>query len=170
MNIGEAAHASGVSAKMVRYYESIGLIRPALRTENGYRVYEDHDVHTLRFIRRARSLGFSLEETAELLALWSDKSRASGDVKAIALNHVKELETKIAELDAMRRTLQHLASCCQGNDRPDCPILDDMARTASNGGSSPPDDRVSFQRPAAERRQRAAGSGRRSQAHRNSSR
>lgn len=168
MNIGEAAHASGVSAKMVRYYERIGLIRPALRTGNGYRVYEDHDVHTLRFIRRARGLGFSLEETAELLALWSDKSRASGDVKAIALNHVKDLETKIAELDAMRRTLQHLASCCQGNDRPDCPILDDFARVASSGRLSP--DEVSSQRPAAERRERAAGSGSRTQAQRNSSR
>ena len=159
MNIGEAAHASGVSAKMVRYYEGIGLIRPALRTGSGYRVYDDGDVHTLRFIRRARSLGFSLDETAELLALWSDKSRASGDVKAIALNHVKELETKIAGLDAMRRTLQHLASCCQGNDRPDCPILDDIARAAPNGGSSRPADQVCAMQPVAERRKRAARSG-----------
>jgi Cu(I)-responsive transcriptional regulator len=127
MNIGEAARVSGVSAKMVRYYESIGLIRPVTRTQSGYRVYGDDDVHALRFIRRARSLGFSVDETSQLLALWHDKSRASADVKAFALKHVAELETKIAELQAMSRTLQHLASHCHGNDRPDCPILDDLA-------------------------------------------
>ncbi|WP_342359288.1 Cu(I)-responsive transcriptional regulator [Terrarubrum flagellatum] len=131
MNIGEAAAASGVSAKMLRYYESIGLIRAATRTESGYRVYGDEDVHTLRFIRRARGLGFSIEETSELLALWRDKSRASADVKQFALKHVRDLEAKIAELESMRRTLQHLAGACHGDHRPDCPILDDMANTGS---------------------------------------
>ncbi len=128
MNIGEAAAASGVSAKMLRYYESIGLIEAPARSASGYRSYGTADVHTLRFIKRARSLGFSLEETAELLALWRDKGRASADVKAFALKHVGELETKIAELQSMVRTLKHLASCCQGDERPDCPILDDLAR------------------------------------------
>jgi MerR family copper efflux transcriptional regulator len=128
MNIGEAAATSGVSAKMLRYYESIGLIAAPARSASGYRSYGAADVHTLRFIKRARSLGFSLEETAELLALWRDKGRASADVKAFALKHVEELEAKIAELEAMVRTLKHLASCCQGDERPDCPILDDLAR------------------------------------------
>jgi MerR family copper efflux transcriptional regulator len=127
MNIGEAAQASGISAKMVRYYESIGLIRPALRTESGYRVYNDDDVHTLRFIRRARNLGFSIEETSELLALWRDKTRANSDVKSLALRHLKELEAKIEELQAMCQTLHHLASHCHGDGRPDCPILEDLA-------------------------------------------
>jgi MerR family copper efflux transcriptional regulator len=131
MNIGEAALASGISAKMVRYYESIGLIRPASRTESGYRVYSEEDIHTLRFIRRARGLGFSIEETAALLALWRDKSRTSADVKSFALKHVKELEAKIEELQAMCRTLRHLASHCHGDDRPDCPILDDIASVES---------------------------------------
>jgi Cu(I)-responsive transcriptional regulator len=136
MNIGEAAQAAGVSAKMLRYYEKIGLIRPAARTESGYRVYSDEDVHTLRFIRRSRGLGFSIEETAELLALWRDKSRASADVKSFALRHVRELEAKIDELQAMCRTLKHLASHCHGDGRPDCPILDDMAavRVGDAGG------------------------------------
>lgn len=128
MNIGDAAQASGLSAKMVRYYESIGLIEPALRTESGYRVYGEEDIHTLRFIRRARRLGFSIEETSELLALWRDKTRASADVKSFALNHVRELERKIEELQAMCRTLTHLASHCQGDERPECPILDDIAK------------------------------------------
>jgi Cu(I)-responsive transcriptional regulator len=130
MNIGEAAAASGVSAKMLRYYESIGLIAAPARSASGYRSYGAADVHTLRFIKRARSLGFSLEETAELLALWRDKGRASADVKAFALKHVAELETKIDELQSMVRTLRHLASCCQGDERPECPILDDLAREA----------------------------------------
>jgi Cu(I)-responsive transcriptional regulator len=136
MNIGEAAQASGISAKMVRYYERIGLIRPATRTESGYRVYNDEDVHTLRFIRRSRGLGFSIEETSELLALWRDKSRASADVKSFALKHVKELEAKIDELQAMCRTLRHLASNCHGDGRPDCPILDDMAAVSAGDAKS----------------------------------
>ena len=127
MNIGEASHASGVSAKMIRYYESVGLVRPATRTESNYRVYGDDEVHVLRFIRRARTLGFSVEETSTLLDLWQDKSRASGEVKDIATGHIKALEAKIDELQGMVRTLKHLAHCCSGDNRPDCPILDDLA-------------------------------------------
>ncbi|MCZ4344788.1 Cu(I)-responsive transcriptional regulator [Devosia sp. J2-20] len=127
MNIGEAANASGVSAKMIRYYESIGLIRPPHRTDSNYRVYGSDEVHVLRFIKRSRTLGFSVEETATLLSLWQDKSRASGEVKEVAVSHITALETKIDELQAMVKTLKHLAHCCTGNDRPDCPILDDLA-------------------------------------------
>jgi len=127
MNIGEAANASGVSAKMIRYYESIGLIRPPQRTDSNYRVYGSDEVHVLRFIKRSRTLGFSVEETATLLSLWQDKSRASGEVKEVAVSHITALETKIDELQAMVKTLKHLAHCCTGNDRPDCPILDDLA-------------------------------------------
>lgn len=130
MNIGEAANRSGVSAKMIRYYESIGLINPPPRTAAQYRVYADDDVHTLRFVRRSRDLGFSLEETRELLALWRDKSRASADVKALAMAHVRELEEKAAELKAMADTLRHLATHCHGDHRPDCPILADFAATS----------------------------------------
>lgn len=127
MNIGEAAAGSGVSAKMIRYYESIGLIGPAARSAARYRVYGEDELHTLRFIRRARDLGFSLEETRDLLALWRDRSRASADVKALATAHIRELEAKAAELQAMADTLRHLAAHCHGNDRPDCPILNDLA-------------------------------------------
>ena len=127
MNIGEASLASGVSAKMIRYYESIGLIRAPLRTESNYRVYGADEVHVLRFVKRARTLGFSVEETATLLGLWQDKSRASGEVKQIATGHIAALETKIAELQGMVKTLKHLAHCCGGDNRPDCPILDDLA-------------------------------------------
>jgi Cu(I)-responsive transcriptional regulator len=127
MNIGEAAQASGVSAKMIRYYEEIGLIAPATRSQGNYRVYADQDVHTLQFIRRARSLGFSIKETEHLLSLWRDKSRASGEVKAIARRHVGELEGKITALQEMAATLRHLADCCAGDHRPDCPILNDLA-------------------------------------------
>ena len=129
MNIGEAATRSGVSAKMIRYYESIGLITAPARTAAQYRVYADDDVHTLRFVRRSRDLGFSLEETRELLALWRDKSRASADVKNLAMAHVRELEEKAAELKAMADTLRHLATHCHGDHRPDCPILADFAAT-----------------------------------------
>lgn len=127
MNIGQAAEQSGVSAKMIRYYEQIGLIPPPGRTDSNYRVYSADEVHVLRFIKRARTLGFSVEETATLLALWQDKSRASAEVKEIANSHISALETKIAELEGMVKTLRHLAHCCQGNNRPDCPILDDLA-------------------------------------------
>ncbi|MBL0373861.1 Cu(I)-responsive transcriptional regulator [Rhizobium sp. KVB221] len=128
MNIGDVARQSGVSAKMIRYYESIGLIPEAGRSESGYRNYGTNDVHTLRFIRRARDLGFTVEQMGDLLALWNDRSRASAEVKKIALDHVAILESKIAELQAMARTLGYLANHCQGNDRPDCPILDDLAQ------------------------------------------
>jgi MerR family transcriptional regulator, copper efflux regulator len=127
MNIGDAAAASGVSAKMIRYYESIGLLPPARRSDAGYRLYDEDDVHSLSFIRRARDLGFSVEQIGELLALWHDQSRASGDVKRIALDHVDELEQKIRTMRAMVRTLKHLASTCHGDDRPNCPIIDTLA-------------------------------------------
>ena len=127
MNIGEASSATGVSAKMIRYYESIGLIRAPLRTESNYRVYSSDEVHTLRFVKRARTLGFSVEETATLLGLWQDKDRASAEVKDIATGHIAALETKIVELQSMVKTLKHLAHCCGGDNRPDCPILDDLA-------------------------------------------
>ena len=126
-NIGEAASRSGVSAKMVRHYESLGLLPEVARTDAGYRQYTDSNVHTLRFIRRARDLGFSMAEIAELLKLWQNKRRASADVKHIALAHVADLERRIAEMAAMKQTLQHLAHCCQGNSRPDCPILTELA-------------------------------------------
>jgi Cu(I)-responsive transcriptional regulator len=127
MNIGQAAHASGVSAKMIRYYESIGLIAPRARTDAGYRVYGDREVHALRFVRQARRLGFSVIDIRRLLALWDDRSRASAEVKSIALDHVAELDQRIAELTAMRDTLAHLAAHCHGDDRPDCPIIEHLA-------------------------------------------
>lgn len=128
MNIGEASAASGVSAKMIRYYEGIGLIRAASRTGSGYRIYGDDDVHTLRFIRAARDLGFSVEQIEELLALWRDRSRASANVKRVALRHIEELEQKARELHNMAETLRHLADHCRGDQRPHCPIIDSLAR------------------------------------------
>lgn len=127
MNIGDAASASGVSAKMIRHYESIGLIGAARRTEAGYRVYARQDVQVLQFIHRARVLGFSLDQIRELLALWQDKDRASADVRALARAHIEDLNRKIAEMEAMRRTLERLAASCHGDSRSDCPILDDLA-------------------------------------------
>ncbi|WP_019905274.1 Cu(I)-responsive transcriptional regulator [Methylobacterium sp. 77] len=127
VTIGEAARATGVSAKMIRYYEETGLLPPARRTEAGYRVYGEEDLHTLRFVRRARDLGFSVEDIAGLLALWQDRGRASAQVKAMALQHVGDLRLRIAELEAMARTLTTLADHCSGDSRPDCPILDDLA-------------------------------------------
>ena len=126
-NIGEAAARSGVSAKMVRHYESLGLMPKVHRTESGYRQYTGNDVHTLRFIRRARDLGFSMAEIAELLKLWQNKRRASADVKRIALAHADDLRRRIEEMEAMKRTLERLADCCHGDHRPDCPILDELA-------------------------------------------
>jgi Cu(I)-responsive transcriptional regulator len=126
LNIGQAAARSGVSAKMVRHYESLGLLPRVARTEAGYRQYGEREVHTLRFIRRARDLGFSMPEIAELLRLWQDRRRASASVKRIALGHIAELDRRMAELAQMRRTLSHLADCCQGDERPDCPILDEL--------------------------------------------
>ncbi len=127
MNIGEAAAQSGVSAKMVRHYESLGLLPNVPRTDSGYRQYGEKEVHTLRFIRRARDLGFSMAEIAELLKLWQNRRRASADVKRIAMAHVADLERRMAEMNAMKQTLQQLASCCHGDHRPDCPILDELA-------------------------------------------
>ena len=130
VDIGEAAHASGVSAKMIRHYEEIGLVPPAGRTAAGYRVYGAADVHRLRFVKRARDLGFSMDEIAKLLTLWNDRRRKSSEVKRLAMRHVAELERKIAELESMRGTLMQLVHHCHGNERPDCPILDDLARPA----------------------------------------
>lgn len=127
MNIGQAAARSGVSAKMVRHYESLGLLPTVARTDAGYRQYGDAEVHTLRFVRRARELGFSMVEIAELLKLWQNRRRASRDVKRIAEVHIQDLDRRIAEMTAMRRTLERLADCCHGDQRPDCPILDELA-------------------------------------------
>jgi Cu(I)-responsive transcriptional regulator len=123
VKIGKAAAASGVSERMIRHYEKIGLVAPAARRDSGYRDYDERDVHTLRFVARARDLGFSVEEIGKLLALWNDRSRASADVKALALARAAELERKERSLHEMRRTLEHLAASCHGDDRPDCPIL-----------------------------------------------
>jgi len=128
MNIGQAAAASAVSAKMIRHYEQLGLLPKAPRTDAGYRQYDDASVHTLRFIRRARDLGFSMKEIAALLALWRNRRRASAEVKRIALAHASDLQRRIDEMQAMRRTLEHLAHSCHGDERPECPILDDLAR------------------------------------------
>jgi Cu(I)-responsive transcriptional regulator len=128
MNIGQAARETGVSAKMIRYYESIGLVPAVLRTESGYRIYASSDVHTLRFIKRARSLGFSTEQVEELLILWRDKRRSSAHVKALVRAHIDELEIKIAEIQGIADTLEYLARHCHGDHRPECPIMDDFSR------------------------------------------
>jgi MerR family transcriptional regulator, copper efflux regulator len=128
MNIGQAAALSGVSAKMVRHYEALGLLPRIARTDAGYRQYGDNEVHTLRFIRRARDLGFSMAEIGELLKLWQNRRRASADVRQIAERHVADLERRIAEMAAMKRTLQHLVHCCRGDERPECPIMDELAQ------------------------------------------
>lgn len=127
INIGEAARRSGVSAKMVRHYEDLGLLGAVARSDAGYRRYADRDVHTLRFIRRARDLGFGMAEIRTLLQLWQNRRRASADVKRIALAHADDLDRRIGEMTTMKTTLLRLASGCQGNERPDCPILDELA-------------------------------------------
>lgn len=134
MNVGAAAEASGVSPKMIRYYEEIGVLPAPRRLANGYRVFGEHDVHTLRFIRRARDLGFPVEQIRHLVALWRDRSRPSAEVKRIALEHIAELDRKLAEIRGMRNTLAHLAEHCRGDDRPDCPIIDELA----GDGRKPP--------------------------------
>ena len=127
VSIGEAAQRSGVSARMVRHYESLGLLPAVARTESGYRQYGEADIHTLRFIKRSRDLGFSMEEIAELVGLWNNRRRASSSVKRIAEKHLGELEQRIADMQSMRSTLAHLVHCCHGDSRPECPILDDLA-------------------------------------------
>ena len=126
MNIGDVARRSGLPAKTIRYYEDIGLIRPQ-RAENGYRAFRESDLAKLAFVGRARSLGFSIEECRTLLALWEDRARASAEVKRIAQEHLADIDRKLAELQAMRRTLSHLVGACAGDDRPDCPILEGLA-------------------------------------------
>lgn len=126
MKIGQAATASGVSQRMIRHYEKIGLMPPAARRDSGYRDYDEKDLHTLRFIGRARDAGFPIDEIRQLLALWHDRERSSGDVKALALARAAELKRKARKLDAMRRSLENLASNCHGDDRPDCPIIHDL--------------------------------------------
>ena len=127
MNIGAAATETGVPAKTIRYYESIGLIPPATRAENGYRNYNDFDIKTLKFIQQSRRLGFSVKDVGGLLGLWQNKNRSSAKVKTLALKHISEVETRIAELQSIRRTLIDLTERCHGDDRPDCPILEDLA-------------------------------------------
>jgi len=127
VNIGEAALATGVSAKMIRHYESLGLLPRVARSESGYRQVDEDTLHTLRFIRRARDLGFDMKEIAALLQLWRNRRRSSAEVKRIALAHVADLQRRIEAMQAMQRTLQHLAHGCAGDARPDCPILDDLA-------------------------------------------
>ena len=131
LTIGEAAEASGVSAKMIRHYEETGLIPRAARSAAGYRHYRDSDIHVLRFVRRGRELGFSMKEIGALLGLWNNRRRASADVKRLAMKHVDDLDQRIAEMQAMKRTLERLASHCHGDHRPDCPILDDLAGGAA---------------------------------------
>ncbi len=132
MNIGEAAHQSGMNARLIRHYESIGIIPKPLRTDTGYRQYSETDVHILIFVKRARSLGFSMKEIKKLVSLWRNKSRASSDVKALAIQHIDELEKKILALQEMTKTLKHLAKNCTGDQRPHCPILENLASQAGN--------------------------------------
>lgn len=128
VNIGDAARLSGVSAKMVRHYESLGLLPRVARTDSGYRQYSEPDVHTLRFIKRARDLGFSMEEISELVGLWQNRRRASASVRRIAQKHAQELAQRITAMQEMQKTLQHLIHCCHGDERPECPILEELAR------------------------------------------
>jgi Cu(I)-responsive transcriptional regulator len=127
MNIGDAARASGASAKMIRHYETLGLLKRMRRSLGGYRLYDDADVHTLRFIRRARDLGFSMPDVTRLLGLWQDRRRASAAVRRIAQAHISDLDRRIADMQELRRTLEHLVQHCHGDQRPECPILDDLA-------------------------------------------
>jgi Cu(I)-responsive transcriptional regulator len=135
MNIGQAASASGVTPKMIRYYEGIGLISTVSRTESGYRQYSNTDVQTLRFVKRSRDLGFSLERIKTLIGLWEDKDRKSGDVKKLARRYIDELDQDILKLQSIRNQLEHLAQCCHGDSRPDCPILDDLASLGESAQS-----------------------------------
>jgi MerR family transcriptional regulator, copper efflux regulator len=142
MNIGAASAASGVSAKMIRHYEAIGLLRPAARRGNSYREYGDHDVHELRFIGRARKLGFSMSEISALLALWRDKRRPSREVKQVAARHLADLETRMAEMQSMAATLHELVRTCRGDERPECPILADLGGDPLRPATKPSHDAV----------------------------
>lgn len=144
MNIGQAAKATGVSAKMIRYYDEIGLVQPASRTESNYREYDTRQINELRFIRRGRGLGFSMAEITHLLSLWRDRGRPSREVKAVADRHVADLDARIAEMQAMADTLRHLSHCCAGDDRPECPILEDM--TAGQEAGPAPAKRAAARR------------------------
>jgi MerR family copper efflux transcriptional regulator len=152
MNIGQAAKATGVSAKMIRHYEEVGLVPAPSRTDAGYRQYTEAEVHTLRFIRQARDLGFSIHEIGELVSLWHNRKRPSRLVKALAQAHIQALEQKAQELLTMKSTLEHLVHCCHGDDRPECPILETLANEQpasaaprSNSHSLPPRKKVSRQ-------------------------
>lgn len=134
MNISQAAKATQLTPRMIRHYESIGLLPGTTRTASGYRVFNEQDLHTLRFIQRSRSLGFSIEQIGQLLALWQDRDRSSEQVKQLAIHHLHELEEKIAGLQAMHRSLSELASCCLGDERPDCPVLERLADTSQLPG------------------------------------
>lgn len=131
VNIGDAAAAAGVSARMIRHYEEIGLIGKAKRTDSGYRTYTQNEVHVLRFVRQARGLGFSIKQIGELLGLWQNRRRPSSRVKTLALEHVRDLGRKIGEMQAMKATLERLAEHCHGDHRPECPILDELASEAA---------------------------------------
>lgn len=146
MNIGQAAEASGVSAKMIRHYEQVGLLPAARRTESGYRQYGDSEVHTLRFVRQARDLGFSIAEIGELVGLWQNRRRPSRVVKAMAQAHIQALDAKAQELLAMKATLEHLVHCCHGDERPECPILDTLAGQETARSSQPSKIAASQQR------------------------
>ncbi|HYP82455.1 Cu(I)-responsive transcriptional regulator [Variovorax sp.] len=135
--IGEAARLSGISARMLRHYEQLGLLGDVRRSDAGYRRYSLAEVHTLRFIKRARDLGFSMEQVAELVGLWRNRRRTSASVKRVAQAHLDELEQRIAEMQAMQRTLAHLVHCCHGDQRPDCPILDDLSRLPAGSSAAP---------------------------------
>ncbi|WP_374578408.1 Cu(I)-responsive transcriptional regulator [Phenylobacterium sp.] len=141
MNIGQASKASGVTTKMIRYYDEIGLVQPSARNDANYREYGERELNELRFIRRARSLGFSMAEITQLLSLWRDRERPSREVKAIAERHLAGLDARIAEMQAMAETLRHLSHCCAGDDRPDCPILADLTAGSLPSEPKPPPSR-----------------------------
>ncbi len=136
LNIGQAAAASGVSTKMIRHYEEVGLLPAARRTDSGYRQYGESDVQTLRFVRHSRDLGFSIEQIRELLGLWQDRKRPSRQVRALAQAHIEELDAKLRELQAMKASLENLVRCCHGDERPDCPIIETLASPAPSLQSS----------------------------------
>jgi Cu(I)-responsive transcriptional regulator len=147
LNIGEAAQASGVSAKMIRHYESIGVIPRPARTAAGYRLYRDADVHTLHFVQRARALGFPVREIATLVSLWRNPRRSSAEVHRLASKHLQTLEKRIEQMQGLRGSLRHLVDACHGDERPDCPILHDLAEPQAAGRSAPAPARSPLRRP-----------------------